>query len=640
MARERQQPAGLLGKVVTVVTVGYGLYIMMYMGHVFDYFGVYIDVVCYRASFLVFLMTVTFLTLPMTRGTKKTLPWYDLMFLLLGIAGPIYVFFMYPRFAATRYAFGQINAFEIVLSMLTIVAIFEITRRVIGLAMVIISAIFLGHMWFGHYLPGDFYVDQPLVNYVVHFLVFSSEGIFGTILGVASTLIMMFVIFSQFLQATPLGNFFIDIATALLGNVRGGPAKVAVVASALFGTLSGSANANVAATGAFTIPIMKGIGYKANFAGAVEAVASSGGQIMPPIMGVCAFLMADMLRIPYWNVCVAALIPAILYFLAVFVAVDAEAVKNSLSGVSREQCPPVVKTIKEGWAALIPLAVLVFLLGVLRYEATTSALYATLALIIIAMLRKKTRLRPADFVAAFRSSGRAVLPVGNACACASIMVGALFITQFGIRFSDLIVKLSGGNLLLLLVLAAVLTYLLGTGLPAVPSYIMVVILLAPALVKFGIAPLASHMFVFYWCVISFYTPPTCSAVFTACGISGGDPWRTSFTAMRISIASYIVAFMLVYRPELLLLKGSILEIIGVALLCGIGVAFVAWGLAGFFLSRKVNAWQRILLLSGGIILFLPYLASNVTGLALGGSVFFWARIEQWLRGLRAKEYVR
>jgi len=634
---KREQPKGLVAKIVTVITVGYCLYTLLYIGHVFERFGIYINVVSYRALFLAFLMTLTFLTIPAGGGKRGKLPWYDLLFLVLGIAGPLFIFAGYERLAATRYALGEIYPFEVVLAVFTVVATLEITRRVVGMAMPIISIMFLVHMWFGNYLPGDFYINQPAFSDVVHFMVYSSEGIFGTVLGVASTLIIMFVIFSQFLQVTPLGKFFINISLALLGHVRGGPAKVAVVASSFFGTLSGSANANVAATGTFTIPMMKSIGYKPEFAGAVEAVASSGGQIMPPIMGVTAFIMADWLRIPYWSVCVAALIPAILYYLAVFIAVDAEAVKNGLKGVPRDQCPSAMKTLQEGWPVLIPLAVLVLLLAVYRYDAATAALYAMLTLIAISMIPKKTRLKPAHFVEAFRSSGSATLTAGNACACAGIMIGALMISQFGIRLSDLIVKLSGGNLLLLLVLAGALTYLFGMGMASVPAYIMVVVLVAPALIKLGVPGLAAHMFVFYWIVIHFYTPPVCTAVYTACGISGGRAMSTAFTSMRISIASYIVAFMMVYRQELLTIKGSVLEIIAVFLVCAIGIAFVAWGLAGFVLDRKVNAWQRALLISGGTILFLPYLASNIVGLALGGSVFVWTRIAPRLAARKAEK---
>ena len=635
MTSKREQPKGLVAKIVTAITVGYCLYTLLYIGHVFERFGIYINVVSFRALFLAFLTTLTFLTIPMGGGKRGKLPWYDVLLLVLGISGPLYIFLTYERFAGSRFAFGDFYPYEIALAILTTLSVMEISRRIVGLSMSLIAVIFLMHMWLGQFLPGDFYVMPPTINDAVHFMIYSSEGIYGTILGVASTIIIMFVIFGQFMQSTPLGHFFINMALALFGHVRGGPAKVGILGSLLFGTITGSANANVAAIGAFTIPMMKSVGYTSNFAGAVESVASSGAQIMPPIMGATAFLISQFLSISYWQVAIAAFIPALLYYLALFVAVDAEAVKGGLMGLPRAQCPSVTKTLKEGWAALIPLIVLVVLLGALRYDAATAALYAMLLLIAISMLRKSTRIKLPDFVDALRSSGRNTLPAGNACACAGIIVGAVMITQFGLRLSDLMIKIAGGNLLILLVLAAALTYLLGTGLPAVPSYIMVVILLAPALVKFGIAPLAAHMFVFYWVVISFFTPPTATAVFTACGISGGDPWRTGITAMRISIPSYIVAFMLIYRPELLILQGSPLEIIVVFLVCAIGVAFFAWGMVGFVLAKKVNAWQRASLISGGTILFLPYLASNIVGLALGGSVFAWTRIAPRLAARKA-----
>ncbi len=637
MTSKREQPKGLVAKIVTVITVGYCLYTLLYIGHVFERFGIYINVVSYRALFLAFLMTLTFLTIPMGGGKRGKLPWYDLLFLGLGIAGPLYIFFTYERLAASRFAFGDFYPYEIALAILTTLSVMEISRRIVGLSMSLIAVIFLMHMWLGQFLPGDFYVMPPAINDAVHFMIYSSEGIYGTILGVASTIIIMFVIFGAFLQSTPLGHFFINMALALFGRVRGGPAKVGVVGSLLFGTLTGSPNANVAAIGAFTIPMMKSVGYKPNFAGAVESVASSGGQIMPPIMGTTAFLIAQFLNISYWQVAIAALIPALLYYIALFVAVDSEAAKEGLMGLPREQCPSALKTLKEGWAALIPLIILIVLLGVLQYAAATAALYAMLVLIAISMLRKETRLNLKQFIDTLRGTGRGILPAGNACACAGIMVGALMITQFGVRLSDLTIKLAGGNLFILLVLAAGLTYLLGTGLPAVPSYIMVVVLLAPTLMKFGIAPLAAHMFVFYWVVISFFTPPTATAVFTACGISGGDPWRTGFTAMRISIATYIVAFMLVYRPELLMIKGSPLEIFAVFLVCGLGVTFLAWGLAGFVLARQINWLQRILLIGGGVILFLPDVPSNVIGLVVGGGAFTWTWLMPRLAASKAQK---
>lgn len=637
MSSDKRQQNGLAARVVTVITIGYSLYILIYLGHVFEYFGIYISVVSHRALFLAFLTALTFMTLPLKGKKRQKLPWYELLFIALGIAGPLYMVFTYERLAASRYALGEFLPFEMVLAILTVLSILEITRRVVGMSMSIVTIVFLLHMWFGHQLPGDFYVNPTSLDDAVHYLVYSTEGIYGTIMGVASTLIIMFVIFGQFLQSTPLGHFFINMALALFGRMRGGPAKVGVVGSLLFGTLTGSPNANVAAVGAFTIPMMKSVGYKPNFAGAVESVASSGGQIMPPIMGTTAFLMAQFLNISYWQVAIAALIPALLYYLALFVAVDSEAAKDGLIGLPRDQCPSAIKTLKEGWAALIPLALLIVLLGVFKYAAATAALYAMLVLIVISMLRKRTRLNLAQIIDSLRGTGRSILPAGNACACAGIMVGALMITQFGVRLSDLTIKLAGGNLFILLVLAAALTYLLGTGLPAVPSYIMVVVLLAPALVKFGVPQLAAHMFVFYWVVISFFTPPTATAVFTACGISGGDPWRTGFTAMRISIATYIVAFMLVYRPELLMIKGSPLEIFAVFLVCGMGVTFLAWGLAGFVLARQINWLQRILLIGGGVILFLPDVPSNVIGLVVGGGAFTWTWLMPRLAARRAEK---
>ena len=375
MASNRRQFKGLLAKLVTAITVGYGIYIILYISHTFSRFGIYIDVVQHRALFLVFIMTITFLTFPMTkRAPRDRVPWYDLLFLTLGVAGPLYMCFTYLELSDARYAFEEFYPFEIVLGILTLMATLEITRRAVGAPMVVLTLLFVAHMLLGENLPGALYVSRPSVEQFVHFLVFSTEGVHGMVLGVAATIIIMFVIFGQFLMVTPAGQFFINISLATLGHVRGGPAKVAVVASSFFGSLTGSPKANVATTGAFTIPMMKKVRYNSNYAGAVEAVASSGGQLVPPVMGACAFIMAQWLAIPYWSVVIAAFLPAILYYIAVFIAVDSEAVKNRLMGLPRDQCPSVKNTLKQGWAAIVPLVTLIFLLGVLHYSAPISAL--------------------------------------------------------------------------------------------------------------------------------------------------------------------------------------------------------------------------------------------------------------------------
>ena len=624
MLGSRRQFQGNVDRLVTWVTVIYGIYTILYITNMPQRMGIYIDVASHRALFLTFLMIVTFITLPISKGAPRDrVPWYDILFLIVGIAGPLYVFFVYPEASETRYALDTFYPYEIVLGFTTILATLEITRRAVGGAFAILATLFMLHAAFGSYLPGALWAPQPTVSDFIHYLVFSTEGIFGMVIGVASTIIVVFIIFSQFLLLSAAGRFFIDFTTALLGHVRGGPAKIAVVSSSFFGSITGSASANVAATGSFTIPMMKNSGYTANFAGAVESVASSGGQLMPPIMGAVAFIMSELLGLPYWQIAVAALLPCILYYLAAFVAVDAEAVKYNLVGLPRSQCPSVIDTLKGGWTGIIPIITLVFLLGGLHFTADTSALYALAVLLLINMIPRKTRLKPAQFTGAFRGMGSGILAAGNACSTAGLMIGALMMTQSGLKLSNAIVEIAGGNLLILLILAAAVTYLLGMGMASVPAYLMVVILVAPALVKVGVPVLAAHLFVFYWIAIHFYTPPVCTAAYVAAGISGGDPWRTGFTAMRISVASYIVPFMFVYRPALLMMEGTPLDTIVVFIAGVVGVALMAWGLNGYMLSRKLVPTQRGLMMIGGILLMFPTLPVNFAGLALGGVAIFW-----------------
>jgi len=410
---------------------------------------------------------------------------------------------------------------------------------------------------------------------------------------------------------------------------------VAVVASGFMGMMSGATTANIASTGVFTIPLMKKTGYTPEFAGAVETVASNGGQIMPPIMGLVAFVMAEWLGIKYWNICLVSFIPAFLYFTAVFIMVDSEAARVGLRGMPRSECPPLLKTLKEGWIFLIPLFLLIFLLGVLMYTPETSVLYALAALLLLSAIKwaigvpKKGGSTAQGYaqtawrtgVAGLKGGGEGMIMPGIACACAGIIIGTLSVTQIGIVLSDAAVALAGGNQLILLALAAFACFILGMGMSSLPAYILVVIVVAPALLKFGVPPLASHLFIFWFAIVSFITPPVAIGAYVAAGIAGGSPMKTGLRAVRLGFCTFTLPFMLVYNPALIL-QGSAGEIILAVITSLVGVAFISWGIGGYFLRRE-NLWQQLLLLAAGIMFITLQTQTVIIGLILGAIVTAW-----------------
>ncbi|MFC1907624.1 TRAP transporter permease [Chloroflexota bacterium] len=622
-------------KTATVVAVTLSIYSVMYVSHIFDAMGIFIPQLAHRSLFLAFLLTLCFLFLPIRSGKPKNgLPWFDILIILIAIAGPIYNFFTWKG-NAERYAYQDLYIFEIVFAITTILAVLEATRRSLGPAMPLIAILFLLHMFFGHYIPGVFHVHEVTIVDVANAFVYHDAGVYGVALGVAATVIVMFIIFSQFMFATGAGDFMIKMALSLFGHVRGGPAKVAVVASGFMGMLSGATTANIASTGVFTIPLMKKTGYTPEFAGAVETVASNGGQIMPPIMGLVAFVMAQWLGVKYWSIALVSFIPAFLYFIAVFIMVDSEAAKVGLRGMPRSECPPIIQTLKDGWIFLIPLFVLVFLLGALQYTPESSVLYALVALIVLSALKwaagvpgkvtvnlqssSQTAVRTG--VEGLRGGGEGMILPGIACACAGIIIGALSITQIGIVLSDAAIALAGDNQLILLALAAFACFILGMGMSSLPAYILVVIVVAPALLKFGVPPLSSHLFIFWFAIVSFITPPVAIGAYVAAGIAGGSPMKTGLRAARLGFCTYTLPFMIVYNPALIL-QGSLGDIILAVVISLIGVALISWGIGGYFLTRE-NLPQQLLLLAAGFLFITMQTQTVIIGIILGTIVTTW-----------------
>ena len=559
------------------------------------------------------------------RETRSTPPWFDWLCIAGSIAIAVYLAVVFDRLTVSG---GRFETIDVVFSVLCLVLVLEAARRVTGLVLPILAVLFIVYDYYGRSMPGLFRHRGYDLDRIVTFMYESTEGIFSTAIGVSSTYIFLFILFGSILQKSGMGQFFNDIALALAGQARGGPAKVAVLASGFLGSINGSAIANVVTTGAFTIPMMKRVGYQRNFAGAVESAASVGGQIMPPIMGAAAFIMAETLGIPYTQIVLVAIIPAVLYYLGILIQVHLRATSQGLRGISRENLPAVMDVMKERGHLLLPL---LFLLYMLFFSGTT-ILFAAVTTIFVtiaaAMVRKSTRMSLLDIVHALRDGALTAVSVAVACACVGIIVGVATQTGFGVKLAGTIVTIGGGFLLPTLLMTAVACIILGMGLPSIPAYIIVATMAAPALVQLDVAPLAAHLFVFYFGLFANITPPVALAAFAAAGLSGGSPMRTGFVAMRLALGGLIVPFVFVYQPELLMLDGTAADTVRAAVILLIGVALLAVAAEGH-LFVPLPIWLRIVLVLGAIGLVTPDyvldLIGAVAALAAIGVAMFMAR---------------
>ena len=485
---------------------------------------------------------------------------------------------------------------------LLVVLVLEATRRAVGWAMVIITGFFIFHALNAHYFFGFFYGPPVRPAKFVDALFMSSDGIFGIPLHVCATYIVLFIIFGAVLIRSGAGRFFIDLAVALTGHRIGGPAKASAVASGFMGTVSGSAVANVVTTGSFTIPLMKNLGYRPRFAAAVEACASSGGQITPPIMGAAAFIMAEFLETPYSNIIIAAAIPAFLYFTTIYFMVHLEAEKHGIGRIEKKLLPNVGKVLAGGWHLLIALVVLVYFL-IAGYTPMKSAIWGLTALFVLSFINKGTRMSPVDLMAALEAGIRATVPVTIACACAGLIIGSVFVSGLGLKFTQSVIEISGGNLLILLALTGISAIVLGMGITTTAVYITVAALIVPALIKIGIEPIAAHMFAFYYGVVSTITPPVALASFAAAAIAKTRPMATAIESTRVGIAKYLVPLVFVYNPSLLFVGPLWLSAVSTALaLAGLWVLTI--GLEGWY-RGPVSTVQRAVALVAAVLILLP-----------------------------------
>ncbi len=506
---------------------------------------------------------------------------------------------------------------DIIVGSILIFLVLDGTRRAVGWAMVFVAGFFMLHALYAHKFFGFFYGPPTRLAKYIDTLFMTSDGIYGIPLYVASTYIVLFIIFGAILIRSGVGRFFVDLAISLTGHRTGGPAKAAVVASGMTGTVYGSAVANVVTTGSFTIPLMKNYGYRPRFAAAVEACASSGGQITPPIMGAAAFIMAEFLEAPYSYVILAAIIPAFLYFVTIYFMVHVEAEKHGIEKIDKSMLPNVIDVLKSGWHMLLSLVVLIALL-IYGYTAMKAGFWAIISVIFLSFFKSNTRMSVVDLLGAFESGIKSTVPVTIACACAGIIIGSVFVSGLGLKFTQSVIDLSGGMLFPLLCLTAISAIILGMGMTTTAVYITVAALIVPSLIQAGVTPIAAHMFAFYFGVVSTITPPVALASFAGAAIAKSPPMATAVESSKVGIAKYIVPFAFIYNPSLLM-EGSYL----ISLYSLLSVLLAYWsmtlGLEGY-LNKPLNVFTRIIAFVSSILLLLPPLSIfyGVSGFLLNG----------------------
>lgn len=601
--------------IVMVVSVALCLF-QMYAGGISN-----ISSMTLRTIHWTVISAVAIVSYPAVKG-KETMRWYDYILLAASLFATIYVAVVWPtrtiQVSTNDPLFSTLD--KVAFLVMTLV-ILEIARRTTGLALTVTAAIALIYLMFlGPYMPGIFRHRGYSLSRVAPFLLFSSEGVYGSALGTSASFIMLFVLFGDMLEAAGAGKFFIDIAYGIAGRFRGGPAKTAVVSSALMGCVSGSSIANVVTTGTFTIPLMVSSGYKKNSACAIEAVASTGGMIMPPMMGAAAFILAEYVGVSYGEVCWAAIIPAVLYYLGLFLCVDKEAAANGLVGQKKEDLPKPLVILKQKGYLLLPLVILIYCL-VRSFSPQKTVFWTILILIAISYLRKESRITPRKACEAMKSAVKGMAPVAAACAAAGLIVGAINLTGVGVNFTSSITRLSGGSPFVALLMTAIAALILGMGLPPVAVYIVVSTVVAPALTQMGFSLFASHLFVFYFGIIGTITPPVALTAYAAAGlIEGASAFKVGVRAFLYGIVAFIVPFVFMY-DEAFLLSGTPGHVILAVVTAILALDFISAMLIGYFTTR-INWFGRIVCLLVGILLFLPNTYTSLVGIVLAGVMFF------------------
>ncbi len=561
-------------------------------------------------SFMGLIILMGFLIYPSKKGDQKVnhMPISDIIFMIVGVGSFFYFTFNVNQIInqGTRFTW-----FQIVIGILAILALIEVTRRCVGLPILIVAGVFIVYaLAYGLTNPEFF----GRLRYLVRNLFYTKEGIFSTPVNVCSKYIVVFIIFGAFLERTGISNFFIDLANCIAGRFAGGPAKVAVISSALCGMVSGSSVGNTVTTGSVTIPMMKKTGYKPEFAGAVEATSSTGGQIMPPIMGAAAFLMADFVGVPYSSIIGRAILPAILYFAGIFISVHLEAKKLDLHGMPKEQLPKAKKLVKKIYL-LLPLVMLVVWVSGNFMTMQKAASLAIVLTVVVSLFNKDNRITPGKILEALEAGGKSAITVGAACGVAGIISGTITMTGLANDIINAIVSVAGDRLIIALILTMLCCIVLGMGVPTTANYCIMAATTAPILIRMGVPVMAAHFFVFYFGIVADITPPVALAAYAGSAIAKSNPMKTAFNASKLAVAAFIVPYMFCFNPAMLLIDTTAIQVVQIAITAFIGIFALAAALEGYCFAN-MNAVIRIVIAAGGLLLIHPALATDLVGLII------------------------
>lgn len=572
-------------------------------------------------SFMALIILMGFLIYPARKGDNREnyMPWYDIVMMTLGTGA-----FLYYTFNANAIILQgtRFQPYQIVIGIIGILALVEVTRRCVGVPILCVAFFFVVYaLSFGLTNPEFF----GRVRYFVRNLFYTKEGIFSTPVNVCSKYIVVFIIFGAFLERTGISNFFIQLANCVAGRFSGGPAKVSVISSALCGMVSGSSVGNTVTTGSVTIPMMKKTGYKAEFAGAVEAAASTGGQIMPPIMGAAAFLMADFIGVPYSSILSRAILPAILYFAGIFITVHLEAKRLGLSGIPKEELPKFKLLVRKIYL-LLPLVMLVVWVSGNYMTMQRAASFAIVLSIVVSLFDKENRITLPKFFDALEAGGKSTITVATACGVAGIISGSITMTGLANELINGIIAVSNNHLIIALFLTMLCCIVLGMGVPTTANYCIMAATCAPILIRMGVPALAAHFFVFYFGIVADITPPVALAAYAGSAIAKANPMKTAFNASRLAIAVFIVPYVFCFSPALLMIDTNAMEVIRIVITSFIGIFGVAAGLEGY-LKKEMNPLQRILFVVAGLMLIFPSWITDIVGIVLIAAVIIWQYAE-------------
>ena len=561
-------------------------------------------------TFVAFIIFIGYLMYPARKGKQRVnyMPWYDVILMLCGTGAFLYYAFNAHNIIQQGSIFSW---YQIVIGIVGIISLVEVCRRSVGLPIIIVAACFVAYALIWGLSNPTFWGK---LNYIVHYLFYGKEGVLSTPVNVCSKFIVVFIIFGAFLERTGIAEFFIKIANAVVGRFSGGPAKVAVIASALMGMVSGSSVANTVGSGSVTIPLMKKTGYKPEFAAATEASASTGGQIMPPIMGAAAFLMADYIGMPYSKIVVLAILPAVLYFTGIFIAVHLEAKKEGLRGISKEELPKMIPLLKQSYL-LLPLIILIYLVSTSTRSIQYAAAIAIVAAIVVSLFNKGNRITPKRIWEALASGGQGMITVAAACGVAGIIAGTITMTGLANIMINGIVALAGNQVIVALFLTMLCCIVLGMGVPTTANYCIMAATCAPILTRMGVPLVAAHFFVFYFGIVADLTPPVALAAYAGAAIAQANPMKTAITATKLAIGAFIVPYVFAMNPQMLFIDTTAWEVVQICITSLVGIFSVSAALEGYFL-HNMSWYERIITLIGGLMLIIPGLLTDVIGVGM------------------------